>query len=201
MLQVEILYPQPDSTVYGNELKFRYKLLNNLEKYKTSKIVLSFNGGYETTTDITGSYIFPGLVNGNYEITGYLKNKNNLKIDGTEFSVKFGIITQEYESNNLTWAFTKTKLPQFIQEDYKTFSRFIEAYYEWLHKSNNPVYMPFTSEFFSDVDTTPEVFLSNFRIQYLNDFPDNIFSLGDSKNLRNIFCFIHKSLLFFLLIS
>ena len=186
MLQVEILYPQPDSTVYGNELKFRYKLLNNLEKYKTSKIVLSFNGGEETTTDITGSYIFPGLVNGNYEITGYLKNKNNLKIDGTEFSVKFGVITQEYESNNLTWAFPKTKLPQFIQEDYKTFSRFIEAYYEWLHKSNNPVYMPFTSEFFSDIDTTPEVFLSNFRIQYLNDFPDNIFSLGDSKNLRNI---------------
>ena len=187
MVQVEILYPQPDIAIYGNELKFRYKLLNNLEKYKTHKIVLSIDGGEtEITSDLTGSYIFSSLVNKNYELTGYLKNKNNVKIEDTEFSVKFNVVNEKYESKNLTWAFSKTKLPQFIQDDYRTFTRFTEAYYEWLHKSNNPVYMPFTSEFFADVDNTPEVFLSNFRIQYLNDFPENIFELGDTKNLRTV---------------
>jgi len=185
MVTVDILYPQPNSTVYGNELNFRYKLLNNLEKYKVDKIVLIF-GDNEVTTDVTNTYVFSSLQNGSYEITGYLKNKNNKKIDGTDFSVLFNVITQKYESKNLTWSFPKTKLPQFIQEDYKTFTRFVEAYYEWLHKSNNPVLMPFTSEFFADIDTTPEVFLSNFRIQYLNDFPDSIFKLGDQRNLRNI---------------
>ncbi len=187
MVQVEILYPQPDIAIYGNELKFRYKLLNNLEKYKTHKIVLSIDGGEtEITSDLTGSYIFSSLINKNYELTGYLKNKNNVKIEDTEFSVKFNVVNEKYESKNLTWPFAKTKLPQFIQDDYATFTRFMEAYYEWLHKSNNPVYMPFTSEFFADVDNTPEVFLSNFRIQYLNDFPDNIFELGDTKNLRTV---------------
>jgi len=185
MVTVDILYPQPNSTVYGNELNFRYKLLNNLEKYKVDKIVLIF-GDNEVTTNVTNTYVFSSLQNGSYEITGYLKNKNNKKIDGTDFSVLFNVITQKYESKNLTWSFPKTKLPQFIQEDYKTFTRFVEAYYEWLHKSNNPVLMPFTSEFFADIDTTPEVFLSNFRIQYLNDFPDSIFKLGDQRNLRNI---------------
>jgi hypothetical protein len=186
MLKVDILYPQPNTTLYGNELKFRYKLLNNLEKYKTDKIVLSINGEVEIESATNGSYIFSNLNNGDYEIVGYLKNKNNVKIENTEFSVKFNVINQKYESKNLTWAFAKTKLPQFIQDDYSTFTRFVEAYYEWLHKSNNPVYMPFASEFFADIDTSPEVFLSNFRIQYLNDFPDNLFKLGDQKNLRTL---------------
>jgi len=185
MIKVNILYPQPNTTIYGNELKFRYKVLNNLDKYKTSKIVLFLNG-IEITTEVTGSYTFSSLENGNYELTGYLINTINKKIEGTDFLVSFNVITQKYESKNITWSFPKTKLPQFIQDDYKTFTRFIEAYYEWLHKSNNPVFMPFTSEFFADIDTTPEVFLSNFRIQYLNDFPENIFKLSDTRNLRNI---------------
>lgn len=186
MLQVEILYPQPNTTVYGNEVNFRYKVLNNLEKYKTSKIVFSINNSTEIESDLNGLYSFTSLVNGEYEIVGYLKNKNGVKIKDTDFSVKFGIITQKYEPKNITWAFAKNKLPQFIQDDYKTFSRFIEAYYEWLHKSNNPIYAPFSSEFFADIDSTPEIFLSSFRTQYLNDFPDNIFELGGAKNLRTL---------------
>lgn len=185
MLQVEILYPQQDSTVYSNELKFRYKVLNNLEKYKLSKIVFILNDTTEITTTVDNEYTFDSLQTGSYEIKGYLLNKNNIKIDGTEFTVKFNVVTEKFEPKNLTWAFSKTKLPQFIQDDYKTFARFIEAYYEWLHKSNNPIFSQFTSEQFADVDTTPEVFLSNFRIQYLNDFPDNILTSGD-KNIRTI---------------
>jgi hypothetical protein len=185
MVSIEILYPQPTTTIYGKELVFRYKLLNNLEKYKTNKIVIFFD---ETKVESTlaGTYIFPNLKNGNHTISGYLLNKNNIKIQDTDFSVAFNVITQEYKSPNSTWTKVKTKLPQFIQDDYKTFCRFIEAYYEWQDKSNNPIFMPFTSEYFSDVDTTPEIFLSNFRIQYLNDFPDSIFNLGDTKNFRTI---------------
>jgi hypothetical protein len=185
MLQVEIIYPQQDSTVYSDELKFRYKVLNNLEKYKLSKIVFIVNDTEEITTTVSNEYTFDSLKSGTYEIKGYLLNKNNIKIDETDFSVKFNVVTEKFESKNPTWSFAKTKLPQFIQEDYKTFSRFIEAYYEWLHKSNNPIFAPFTSEQFADVDTTPEVFLSNFRIQYLNDFPDNILTSGD-KNIKTI---------------
>lgn len=185
MVSVEILYPQPTTTVYGKELVFRYKLLNNLEKYKTNKIVILFDDT-KVESSLAGTYIFPNLKNGSHTISGYLLNKNNVKIQDTEFSVTFNVITQEYKSPNSTWTKVKTKLPQFIQDDYKTFCRFIEAYYEWQDKSNNPIFMPFASEYFSDVDTTPEIFLSNFRIQYLNDFPDSIFDLDDSKNFRTI---------------
>lgn len=185
MIQLQILYPQQDSTVYGDELKFRYKVLNNLEKYKLSKIVFVINDGDEITSNIGNEYTFQTLKTGSYEIKGYLLNKNNVRIDDTDFLVKFNVVTEKFESKTPTWSFAKTKLPQFIQDDYKTFSRFIEAYYEWLHKSNNPIFTPFTSEQFSDIDTTPEIFLSNFRIQYLNDFPDNILKSGD-KNIRTI---------------
>ena len=114
MLQVEILYPQQDSTVYSNELKFRYKVLNNLEKYKLSKIVFILNDTTEITTTVDNEYTFDSLQTGSYEIKGYLLNKNNIKIDGTEFTVKFNVVTEKFEPKNLTWAFSKTKLPQFI---------------------------------------------------------------------------------------
>ena len=87
MIQLQILYPQQDSTVYGDELKFRYKVLNNLEKYKLSKIVFVINDGDEITSNIGNEYTLQTLKTGSYEIKGYLLNKNNVKIDDTDFFI------------------------------------------------------------------------------------------------------------------
>lgn len=93
---------------------------------------------------------------------------------------------QHFSPINNNWYLIKDKLPLFIKENHKTFTRFIEAYYEWLEKSNNPLYCSFNTEYFSDVDTTPNIFLNKFRTQYLNDFPINILSLGNGVNLKTI---------------
>ena len=187
MVKVELIFPIENYTLYGEDLKLRYKLVNNLKKYNVHQIVFSLDGGeIIKDTELSGSYTFSSLANGEHTILGYLSDINNKKIEQSNFSITFNVLFKEHTPENVTWQLSKSKLPEFIQEDFKTFSRFIEAYYEWLHKSNNPVYTPFNSEFFMDVDHTPEIFLSRFRTQYLNDFPANIFDFSDTKNFKTI---------------
>ena len=187
MVKVELIFPIENYTLYGEDLKLRYTLVNNLKKYNVHQIVFSLDGGeIIKDTELSGSYTFSSLTDGEHKILGYLTDINNKKIEQSNFSITFNVLFKEHTPENVTWQLSKSKLPEFIQEDFKTFSRFIEAYYEWLHKSNNPVYTPFNSEFFMDVDHTPEIFLSRFRTQYLNDFPANIFDFSDTKNFKTI---------------
>ena len=141
MVKVELIFPIENYTLYGEDLKLRYKLVNNLKKYNVHQIVFSLDGGeIIKDTGLSGSYTFSSLANGEHTILGYLTDINNKKIEQSNFSITFNVLFKEHTPENVTWQLSKSKLPEFIQEDFKTFSRFIEAYYEWLHKSNNPVY-------------------------------------------------------------
>jgi len=184
MSDIQILFPPEDYVLYGSILKFRYQLKNNLTKKNFKTIYLNLDG-LEVEDDYTNNqYVFSNISEGDHTLSGYIKTKEGKKVDNTEFTLNFKSIQKSFIPPNSNWYLIKEKLPLFIQEDYKTFTRFIEAYYEWLEKSNNPIYMNFNSEFFGDVDTTPDLFLESFRTQYLNDFPINV--LNTSANIKNI---------------
>lgn len=185
MTKVKILYPPQNHILYGTELNFRYELTSLKSKDEVKTLVLILNGQEIQIPFDTKKYTFNNLTNGSYILTGYLLNNKNVKIQNTDFELNFNVVSEKFTPNNLNWYIIKEKLPLFIREDYKVFSRFVEAYYEWLQKSNNPLYSLFNSEYFSDVDTTPEIFLESFRTQYLNDFPINILDKKEV-NIRNV---------------
>jgi hypothetical protein len=185
MTKINILYPPNNYVLYGTTLNFRYEIDSLKTKDDVKSLILILDDNEIEIVYSLKKYSFENLSNGKHKLTGYFTNSKNKKITGTDFEINFNVVTNKFTPPNINWYLIKEKLPLFIQEDYKTFSRFIEAYYEWLQKSNNPLYSLYNSEFFSDIDSTPEIFLDSFRTQYLNDFPISI--LDDKEiNLRNI---------------
>jgi hypothetical protein len=129
MVKVELIFPIENYTLYGEDLKLRYKLVNNLKKYNVYQIVFSLDGGeIIKDTELSGSYTFSSLVNGEHTILGYLTDINNKKIEQSNFSITFNVLFKEHTPENVTWQLSKSKLPEFIQEDFKTFSRFLLVY-------------------------------------------------------------------------
>lgn len=186
MSTINILYPKNDTIVYDNSLLFRYEIKNNLKKNYLKYIVLNLDG-VETKIDWNSKTQRLALQSGGeHTLSGYLEDNSGKKIDETDFTITFISIGEKYEIKNPAWLTIASKLPQFIRDDYKTFTMFVEAYYEWLHKSNNPLYGVYNSEEFSDIDNSPEIFLEHFRTHYLNDFPQNILELKDRLNLKNV---------------
>lgn len=185
MSDIQILFPPQDYVLYGSILRFRYRLNNNLtnKNYKTIYLKLD---DVEVEDDYTlNQYVFSNITEGDHVLTGYIKTKDGKKVENTEFTINFKSIEKSFIPPNNNWFIIKEKLPLFIKEDYKTFTRFVEAYYEWLEKSNNPLYMNFNSEYFTDIDAAPEIFLESFRTQYLNDFPMNVLDVS-GVNIRNV---------------
>ena len=60
------------------------------------------------------------------------------------------------------------QLPEFVQSEYPTFVAFVEAYYEWLESTDNPLYYSRNLLSFKDVDTTLDEFLPHFQKTYLD---------------------------------
>jgi hypothetical protein len=187
MTEIKILFPPENHILYGNSLNFRYDIKNTTkDNAKTLVIVLD---GTEYSIDIgqyKTKYTFTELKTGNHSLTGYLKTSTGKTIPNTDFTINFKAVTEKFTPPNLNWISIKEKLPLFIREDYKTFTKFVEVYYEWLQTSNNPVYSIFNSETFSDIEKTPEIFLESFRTQYLNDFPTNVLEINDQLNIRKV---------------
>jgi hypothetical protein len=187
MTEIKILFPPENHILYGDSLNFRYDIKNTTkDNAKTLVIVLD---GTEYSIDIgqyKTKYTFTELKTGNHSLTGYLKTSTGKTIPNTDFTINFKAVTEKFTPPNLNWISIKEKLPLFIREDYKTFTKFVEVYYEWLQTSNNPVYSIFNSETFSDIEKTPEIFLESFRTQYLNDFPTNVLEINDQLNIRKV---------------
>ena len=186
MSDIKILHPPQNYILYGTSLDFRYKIQTNLTKKFIKTLYLKLNDKEVEIDYNLGKYTFDSLESGDYTLTGYFRTNEGKKVNNTEFVLNLKVIAEQFQPKNTNWYTIKEKLPQFIKEDHKTFTKFAEAYYEWLQKSNNPIYAIFNSETFSDIDTTPEIFLESFRTQYLNDFPINVLQLNDNLNLRTV---------------
>jgi hypothetical protein len=86
----------------------------------------------------------------------------------------------------------KQSVPGFILDEYPLFIDFLEAYYEWLDQSGNPVEFLQNGGRYFDVDTTSEEFLTHFKTAFLDGFPKRLAVdpegnlLDERKLLKNI---------------
>tara|TARA_Y100000004_G_scaffold190645_1_gene248110 strand:+ start:157 stop:2064 length:1908 start_codon:yes stop_codon:yes gene_type:complete len=84
------------------------------------------------------------------------------------------------------------QLPAFIQENNPGFVDFLEAYYEWLEKEDNPYTTPVGLLATKDVDTTADSFLTYFKNEFLKNFPKKLAvdkngnTLDERRVLKNI---------------
>ena len=62
-------------------------------------------------------------------------------------------------------------LPDFIKDNHSGFVTFVEAYYEWMEKKENPYGTSATLMDTMDVDRTLDSFIDYFKQTYLHDFP------------------------------
>lgn len=76
-------------------------------------------------------------------------------------------------TNNLS-SLIPSQLPEFIREEYPTFVKFLETYYEYLELEKNPQDILQNLRQYTDIDETLDEFVSVFQKQYLNSLPDNI---------------------------
>jgi hypothetical protein len=63
------------------------------------------------------------------------------------------------------------QVPDFINRDHTTFRAFVEAYYEWLERSENPFGIIDGFVDLMDVDRSLSIFFLDFRETYLKNFP------------------------------
>lgn len=184
---IEVLYPIDSKIVYGTELIFRYNIQNNKKINYLKFVVLQLNSSDEIRVPWTDkTYTFTNITSGDNFISGYLEDISGKKIDNSDFKKSFVCISEKYDPSNPAWLTITDKLPAFIREDYKTFTSFIKAYFEWLHKSNNPIYPLYNSGDFSNIDLSPELFLKKFIDNYLNDFPANVIDLKNTLDLKTV---------------
>lgn len=85
---------------------------------------------------------------------------NNMTIDG------------ERNLSNLV----SDRLPEFVRVDHPTLVAFLSAYYEWLGLRRNEglVLSPLEMQNITDIDTTLDQFVDQFKSQYLLNFPESL---------------------------
>jgi sulfur relay (sulfurtransferase) DsrC/TusE family protein len=66
------------------------------------------------------------------------------------------------------------QLPEFVQNEYTGFVTFLEGYYRFLDQSGEVNNFLLNAKDYSDVDTTLEAFIEQFRSQYAVDIPKNV---------------------------
>jgi sulfur relay (sulfurtransferase) DsrC/TusE family protein len=66
------------------------------------------------------------------------------------------------------------QLPEFVQNEYSGFVTFLEGYYRYLDQSGQVNNFLLNAKDYSDVDTTLEQFIEQFRSQYAVDIPQNV---------------------------
>lgn len=78
---------------------------------------------------------------------------------------------EKYVSN-----FIEQQFPQFYREEGPNFIIFMQAYYEWLESTGQPIREARSLFEYRDIDTTPEKFLEFFQKKYLYGIPFRIIS-------------------------
>jgi hypothetical protein len=172
--KVNIKYPVEGTALFSGSLTIHYAL-NNYTDPNIFGIRFIIDGDTEyTDTELSGTYTVSGLTENSHILSGYLLDKKQKKIQGTDFTIKFNSYDSTLSVENKITHVLKSTIPNFVKEDYENFVIFVKAYYEWLYSSNNPFYAPLISEDFKDIDRTPDYFIKYFREQFLADFPESL---------------------------
>ena len=79
------------------------------------------------------------------------------------------------------------RLPEFVQTDNPTLVAFVQAYYEWLEGQKEKGYLrtPIALDNLTDIDQQLDVFVKDFKEQYLLGFPEEL-AVNDSGNTINV---------------
>lgn len=168
-----INYPVENSVLFNTNLTIHYKI--NKVTYEQVKIAFRIDDGSVLYDDqLSETFVINNISEGNHTLSGYLVNKNNIKIPKTDFSIRFTNYESTLDVDKKITHVLKSTIPDFVKEDYPNFVLFLKAYYEWLYSSNNPFYAPLIQEDYKDIDKTPDLFVNFFRTQYLKDFPESL---------------------------
>jgi hypothetical protein len=65
------------------------------------------------------------------------------------------------------------QLPEFIRENYSTFTTFVEAYYQFLEQDSGALELVQNARSYNDIDTTTSDFVQYFLSTYIKDIPVN----------------------------
>jgi hypothetical protein len=65
------------------------------------------------------------------------------------------------------------QLPEFIRENYSTFTTFVEAYYKFLEQDSGALELVQNARSYNDIDTTTSDFVQYFLSTYIKDIPVN----------------------------
>ena len=93
--------------------------------------------------------------------------------DEGEGAVILAIIGDPPYKNKLEFLIQE-QLPEFVQNEYTGFVTFLEGYYRYLDQSGQVNNFLLNAKDYSDVDTTLEQFIEQFRSQYAVDIPKNV---------------------------
>ena len=121
------------------------------------------------------------------KLSGYSVNRFDLKLPQTEFEVIFKTTLDQTKSQLEISKILKYNLPNFILDDYPVFVNFVEAYYQFLEKSNNPNLIHYNLENYKDIDSVPEYIVDYFRKELIPNFDLNLTKdrqTGESLNER-----------------
>jgi hypothetical protein len=66
------------------------------------------------------------------------------------------------------------QLPEFIRENYSTFTTFVEAYYKFLEQDSGALELVQNARSYNDIDTTTTDFVQYFLSNYIKDIPANV---------------------------
>lgn len=172
--KVNIKYPVEGTALFASSFTIHYSLSNYTDpNVQAIRFIIDGDTEY-TDSQLLGTYTITGLSENNHVLTGYLIDKKQKKIQGTDFTIKFNSYDSTLTVENKITHVLKSTIPNFVKEDYENFVIFLKAYYEWLYSSNNPFYAPLISEDYKDIDRTPEYFVKYFREQFLKDFPESL---------------------------
>ena len=75
-------------------------------------------------------------------------------------------------TNPLLSSAISEQVPGFLRVDHPVFVSFLEAYYEYLESDNPKTVTSF--EDIKDVDKSLDIFIQNFKNEFLKDFPESL---------------------------
>lgn len=187
--KINIKYPVQGTALFSGSLTIHYNLTNYSDpNILAIRFIIDGDTEY-TDSELLGTFNINGLSENSHVLSGYLVDKKQKKIQGSDFTIKFNSYDSTLSVENKITYVLKSTIPNFVKEDYANFVIFVKAYYEWLYSSNNPFYAPLISEDFKDIDRTPEYFIKYFREQFLSDFPESLTldkQTGTPLNLKSL---------------
>jgi len=113
--------------------------------------------------------------------------KSFVDLQPSDISQVLAELTPEQESVLFRISpFIESQVPDFVRSDYPMFLSFIEAYYEWVEQNENSVGAISRLTSVSDIDTTINSFVDEFRKTYLLNFPTELATTNNGTTPLNV---------------